>query len=95
MVEGKDHNEKGVLLIQVDLWSLGVLCYEFLVGTPPFEDRRSYKATYKRITQVDLQFPSHVSKEARDLISKLLQHAPEKRMALESVLEHEWITKYN
>jgi aurora kinase len=32
MVEGKDHNEK------VDLWALGVLTYEFLVGVPPFED---------------------------------------------------------
>lgn len=32
MVEGKDHNEK------VDLWALGVLTYEFIVGNPPFED---------------------------------------------------------
>ena len=32
MIEGKEHTA------QVDLWSLGVLCYEFLVGSPPFED---------------------------------------------------------
>lgn len=32
MVEGKDHTAK------VDLWALGVLTYEFLVGSPPFED---------------------------------------------------------
>lgn len=31
MIEGKEHNSK------VDLWALGVLCYEFLVGSPPFE----------------------------------------------------------
>lgn len=66
MVEGKDHNEK------VDLWSLGVLCYEFLVGSPPFEDQSSYRATYKRIAQVDLVFPDHVSLSAQDLIRKVL-----------------------
>lgn len=31
MVEGKEHNAK------VDLWALGVLTYEFLIGSPPFE----------------------------------------------------------
>lgn len=35
MVEQREHNEK------VDLWALGVLTYEFLIGNPPFEDRNS------------------------------------------------------
>ncbi|KAJ1565118.1 spindle assembly checkpoint kinase [Nowakowskiella sp. JEL0078] len=65
MVEGRDHNEK------VDLWSLGVLCYEFLVGVPPFEDNTSTRATYKRIAQVDLKFPEFISLEAKDLITKV------------------------
>ena len=37
--------------IQVDLWSLGVLTYEFLVGKPPFE-AESNNETYRRITKV-------------------------------------------
>jgi serine/threonine protein kinase len=65
MVEGRDHNKN------VDLWSLGILCYEFLVGIPPFEDRSSDKATYRRIAKVDLQFPPFVSESARDLISQV------------------------
>ena len=65
MVEGRDHNEK------VDLWSLGVLAYEFLVGSPPFEELSGYGATYKRIARVDLKIPEFVSPEARDLISRV------------------------
>ena len=40
MIEGKMHDEK------VDLWSLGVLTYEFLVGKPPFE-AESNNETYR------------------------------------------------
>ncbi len=54
MVEGNSHDEK------VDLWSLGVLCYEFLVGKPPFETQ-SHKETYQRIVNVDIKWPHHVS----------------------------------
>lgn len=45
MIEGRMHDEK------VDLWSLGVLCYEFLVGMPPFE-AHTHQETYRRISRV-------------------------------------------
>lgn len=88
MVEGKAHNEC------VDLWSVGVLCYEFLVGNPPFE-AEGHSETYRRICKVDLKFPSHVSEGGRDLISKLLRHDPRARLPLEKVLQHPWILKFN
>ena len=37
-----------------------MLCYEFLVGSPPFETE-SHAETYKRITSVDIKWPRHVS----------------------------------
>ncbi len=54
MVAGEFHDEK------VDLWSLGVLCYEFLCGKPPFETA-SHQETYQRIINVDLKFPAYVT----------------------------------
>lgn len=84
MISGKEHGNK------VDLWSLGVLCYEFLCGYPPFE-AEGHNATYRRIAKVDLRFESHMSSGARDLISKLLRHNPKDRMSLDAVLSHPWI----
>ncbi|KAI0061766.1 kinase-like protein [Artomyces pyxidatus] len=88
MVEGRDHNEK------VDYWALGVLTYEFIVGSPPFEDLTGYNATYKRIAKVDLKVPPKVSADARDLIIKLLQYDPEKRLPLADVRRHPWVVRY-
>ena len=64
MIEGNFHNEC------VDLWSLGVLCYELLVGKPPFETE-SNSETYTRITKVDIRYPAYMSDGAKDLISKV------------------------
>lgn len=57
------YNEK------VDLWSLGVLTYEFLVGEAPFED--TPVMTQRRIRRGDMSIPSFVSPEARDLIKRV------------------------
>lgn len=57
------YNEK------VDLWSLGVLTYEFLVGEAPFEDIPVM--TQRRIARADMTVPSFVSPEAKDLIKKV------------------------
>lgn len=54
---------------KVDLWSLGVLTYEFLVGEAPFED--TPVMTQRRIARADMSVPSFVSSEAKDLIKRV------------------------
>ncbi|XP_077388981.1 aurora kinase B [Festucalex cinctus] len=88
MIEGCTHSEK------VDLWCIGVLCYECLVGNPPFETG-SQTDTYKRIMKVDLKFPNVVSEGARDLISKLLRHSPSNRLPLQRVMDHPWVRQHS
>ncbi|UNI14356.1 Non-specific serine/threonine protein kinase [Purpureocillium takamizusanense] len=77
---------------KVDLWSLGVLTYEFLVGEAPFED--TPVMTQRRIARADMSIPSFVSPEASDLIKRLLVLDPEKRIPLEAVQQHPWIIKH-
>ncbi|MEE6514154.1 hypothetical protein FKM82_022165 [Ascaphus truei] len=84
MVDGAVHDET------VDLWCIGVLCYECLVGRPPFETD-SFSGTYKKIEKVDYTFPPSMPNGAKDLIGKLLQKTPSKRLALEEVLTHPWV----
>jgi len=75
---------------RVDVWGLGVLLYEFLIGKPPFEDS-SERGTYKKIKNVSPVFPPHITREAKDLINKLLHKDPAQRLTLEEVLNHQWV----
>eukprot|EP00929_Paragymnodinium_shiwhaense_P006010 TRINITY_DN10881_c0_g1_i2.p1 TRINITY_DN10881_c0_g1~~TRINITY_DN10881_c0_g1_i2.p1 ORF type:complete len:167 (+),score=57.53 TRINITY_DN10881_c0_g1_i2:649-1149(+) len=76
----------------VDVWGLGVLLYEFLLGKPPFEDKDE-KGTYKKIEKSTPSFPPNITKEARELITKLLAKNPQERMTLQQVLSHPWVAQ--
>lgn len=89
MVEGKQHT------FSVDVWSIGILLYEFLVGKPPFETD-GHQATYRRICRAVIEWPADVDIDpaAKRLCTALLVYEPERRIALEAVLEHEFIVKH-
>eukprot|EP01129_Flabellula_baltica_P013231 TRINITY_DN610_c0_g1_i1.p1 TRINITY_DN610_c0_g1~~TRINITY_DN610_c0_g1_i1.p1 ORF type:complete len:283 (-),score=73.83 TRINITY_DN610_c0_g1_i1:2073-2873(-) len=77
----------------VDIWCLGVLMYEFLVGDPPFMSG-SENETYDKIVALDIEWPPGISELAKDLITKLLQKNPEDRLPLSEVPSHPFIQKY-
>lgn len=87
MVLNKPHTKN------VDLWSLGVLCFELLVGHAPFFSK-TYEETYQKILKVDYKLPEHMSKAAAHLISKLLVLNPMHRMALDQIILHPWIVAH-
>ena len=87
MVEGRPHDNR------IDLWSLGILAYEFIVGSPPFETD-DQQTTCRRIANVDLFIPPEVAPAAADLVRRLLVYKPEERLTLSEVLVHPWIAPH-
>ena len=65
----------------VDLWALGIIIYQMLVGKTPFKDKTNY-LIFKNIENLKIDFPEklHISEEAKDLVRKLLVKDPEKRL---------------
>ena len=69
-----------------DIWSIGVLTYELIVGQPPFF-RPDQSMTRSAIAQCEsmLNIPPHVSELAADFIKGILRDASHKRPTLEQI----------
>lgn len=64
----------------VDWWSYGTLLYEMLVGIPPFYSD-NIQEMYDMILHADLVLPDRlISIEAQDLLARLLERNPKKRL---------------
>ena len=66
---------------RVDVWGLGILCYEFCTSGPPFE-AEDHEKTYAKIRKTRIEFPSFLSPEVKDMISRILCYNPAKRLTL-------------
>ncbi|XP_035649548.1 cGMP-dependent protein kinase 1-like isoform X1 [Oncorhynchus keta] len=82
-----------------DFWSLGILVYELLVGSPPFSSSEPAKI-YPKILDGVLKFPPYMGEGAKSLISKLCRSRPGQRLGntkngIKDVRHHRWFSSMN
>ncbi|KAL3275860.1 hypothetical protein HHI36_020601 [Cryptolaemus montrouzieri] len=83
-----------------DLWAFGCIIYQMISGQTPFRAASEY-LIFQKITNLDYQFPEEFDQSAKDLVEKLINLVPEKRLgALDgtsytSIREHEFFKNTN
>lgn len=83
----------------VDFWSLGILIFELLAGSPPFSSSEPQKI-YAKILDGVLKYPPYLSEAAKSIISKLCRPRPGQRLGntkngIKDVRHHRWFGSMN
>ncbi|XP_041123826.1 cGMP-dependent protein kinase 2 isoform X4 [Polyodon spathula] len=84
-----------------DYWSLGILIFELLTGSPPFSGSdpiKIYSTVLRGMEKVD--FPKRIGKRPEDLIRRLCKLNPAERIGnkkngINDIRKHKWFQGFN
>ncbi len=81
---------KGYEGYSVDIWSAGVVLYAMLSGTVPFKGN-NLRELHQLILNGQYKPIVDISKEANNLLKKILEIEPKKRISINDILSHSWL----
>ena len=77
---------------KADIWSLGTICYEMLIGKCTF-DANSMKELIGKVEKGNYLLPTSLSKESASFLNGMLQYDPKKRLNAEQLANHKFLVK--
>ena len=94
-----DDNKKGINYGKMvgydqkaDIWSLGTLCYEMLIGRSAFNSK-SMQELVNKVESGTYSIPTHLSKEVISFLNGMLQYNGKKRLSANELARHHFLTK--
>lgn len=77
---------------KADVWSLATICYNLLIGYPPFT-ANSYEELYKVVAKGEYSIPLNlkISKQAVSFLVNILQNNPKSRADIKNIIYHDFL----
>jgi len=77
---------------QADIWSIGTICYEMLIGKPAF-DAEDMDDLVSKVEEGNYSIPTSMSREVVSFLNGMLQYDGKRRLTAAQLSRHDFLNK--